>query len=313
MSSQRPSISCRSLTKQFGPVTAVDDLSFEVDAGSITGFVGANGAGKTTTMRMIVDLVKPTAGEALVDGRRYRDLVDPRREVGVVLDGPGSHPAHTARAHLRIIATAAGVSSKRVDEVLELVQLTEHSRRRVGAFSLGMRQRLALAAAMLGDPPVLILDEPANGLDPPGIMWMRELLRGFAAEGRAVLVSSHLLGELAEVAARMVIIDRGRLVADSTVDELVARQGRVVELQVRDPARVAHALRTRGARVDINGDDLVIEGSSAREVGDIVADLAAGPVYQLAERTARFEDAYFELAGTLTEQAPTANGHGGPA
>src|SRR5262249_34866515 len=263
------------------------------EAGSITGFVGANGAGKTTTMRVIVGLVGPTAGEALVNGRLYRDLADPPREGGVVLGGPRAPPRHTAQADPGILAAAAGVASKRVGAVLDLVQLTEYARRRVGAFSLGMRQRLALAAAMLGDPPVLILDEPANGLDPPGIVWMRELLRGFAADGRAVLVSSHLLGELAEVADRMVIIDRGRLVADSTLDDLVARRGRVVELQVRHPEAVASALRARGAHVDVNGDDLVIEGSSAREVGKVVSALGAGPVYQLSERAARFEDAYF--------------------
>jgi ABC-2 type transport system ATP-binding protein len=306
MSSQRAvQIECRSLTKRFDGPAVVDDLSFEVSAGTITGFVGANGAGKTTTMRMILGLVAPSAGEALVNGRAYRDLGCPRREVGAVLDGPGAHPAHSARAHLGIIATAAGLPVARVGEVLELVELTEHARRPAGAFSMGMRQRLALAAAMLGDPGVLILDEPVNGLDPPGIIWMRDFLRRLAAEGRAVLVSSHLLAELAEVADRVVIIDRGRLIADSTLTELMAGRTQVVELHCANPTTVATALQDGGATVSVDGDLLVIRGSSAREVGELVATIGAGPVYRLSERATSFEDAYFELAGTLGQASST--------
>ena len=217
----RPAVECRSLTKLFDGIPAVDDVSFTVPAGTVTGFVGANGAGKTTTMRTILGLVAPTSGEALVAGVPYRQLEAPRHTVGAVLDGPGVHPAQTARGHLRILARAAGLPSQRVEEVLELVELGGHARQRVGTFSLGMRQRLALAAALLGDPAILLLDEPVNGLDPPGIRWLRRLLRSLADEGRAVLVSSHLLGELAEVADRMVIIDRGRLIADAAIHELV--------------------------------------------------------------------------------------------
>jgi ABC-2 type transport system ATP-binding protein len=300
---------CRSVTKRFGGRVVVDDLSFEVHAGAITGFVGANGAGKTTTMRMLLGLVAPSSGDALVGGRPYRELPEPRRTVGAVLDGPGAHPSHAARAHLTIAATAIGLPLSRVAEVLDLVELTEHAGRPVGAFSMGMRQRLALAAAMLGDPPILVLDEPVNGLDPPGMIWMRELLRRLAAEGRALLVSSHLLAELAEVVDRVVIIDRGRLVADATLEELLAGRSRVVELRCADPGAMAAALRTRGASVSSEGDLLVVEGSSAHEVGEVAAIVGAGPVYQLSERAVSFEDAYLELAGTLTQ--PSAAGTDG--
>jgi ABC-2 type transport system ATP-binding protein len=186
-----------------------------------------------------------------------------------------------------------------VGEVLDLVELGEHAARRVGAYSMGMRQRLALAGAMLGDPPILILDEPTNGLDPPGIIWMRDLLRGLAAEGRAVLVSSHLLAELAEVAQRVVIIDRGRLVADTSLAELLAGRSRAVEMRCAHPAAMADAMLARGALVTLDGDLLVIEGITAREAGEIASTVGAGPVHQLNERAGSFEDAYLELAGTL--------------
>jgi ABC-2 type transport system ATP-binding protein len=296
-------IALRSLTKRFDATAVVDDVTFSVPAGSITGFVGANGAGKTTTMRMILGLVAPSSGSATIHGQPYRELAHPRRLVGAMLDGPGAHPAHTARAHLAVAATAAGLPRQRVDQTLDLVELSEHAGRRVGGFSLGMRQRLALAAAMLGDPEVLILDEPVNGLDPPGILWMRDLLRRFAAEGRAVLVSSHLLGELAEIADRVVIIDRGRIVADSPLDELLAQRELVVELRCADPTALAVALRDRGAAAEPDGTLLLITGMTAREVGDLVAVSGAGPVYHLAERTPTFEDAYFELAGSLAQPA----------
>jgi ABC-2 type transport system ATP-binding protein len=224
-----PAIACRSLTKVFDGTPAVDDVSFTVQAGTVTGLVGANGGGKSTTMRMILGLVAPTSGEALVAGQPYRHLETPRRTVGAVLDSPGAHPAHTARTHLRVLATSAGFPPERVAEVLEMVELAEHANRRVGGFSLGMRQRLALAAALLGDPHILLLDEPANGLDPSGMRWMRRLLRSFAREGRAVLVSSHLLEELAEVADRVVVIDRGRVLADAPLSELVEGESETFE------------------------------------------------------------------------------------
>ena len=310
MSSQYAPIVCRSLVKRFDGPAVVDDLSFEVAEGTITGFVGANGAGKTTTMRMIVGLVRPSAGEALVCGRPYGELDQPRCQVGAVLDGPGAHPGHTARAHLEIIATAGGLPLTRVAEVLDLVELTDDAGRRVGAYSMGMRQRLALATAMLGDPPILILDEPANGLDPPGIIWMRDFLRRLASEGRAVLISSHQLAELAEVANRVVIIDSGRLIADSTLAELLAGRSRVVELRCANPRAIADAMRDRGARTSVDGDLVIIEGTSAREVGEVAATIGAGPIYQLSERASSFEDAYFELAGTLARPATTADQRG---
>jgi ABC-2 type transport system ATP-binding protein len=256
------------LTKRFDGPPVVDDVTFEVPAGTITGFVGANGAGKTTTVRMVLDLVAPTSGDALVNGGHYRDLDQPRR----------------------------------VTEVLDLVHLSEHARRRVGGFSTGMRQRLALAAALLGDPQILILDEPANGLDPPGIIWMRNLLRELAGEGRTVLVSSHLLAELAEVAQRVVIIDRGRLVADTTLDALVNGARRVVELRCADPSALAQALVARDVTVERDGDLLVIEGLPPQEAGEVAAAVGAGPVHWLSERTASLEDVYVELARSLQEQ-----------
>jgi len=213
-------ISVRGLTKRFGPVTAVDDLTFDVPAGRITGFLGPNGAGKTTTLRMALGLITPTAGEALIGGRRYADLPQPRRAVGALLEATGFHPGRRGRDHLRILARAADVDSARVETVLDLVELSSAADRRVGGYSLGMRQRLGLAAALLGDPRVLVLDEPANGLDPAGMAWLRRLLRDLAAEGRTVLVSSHVLSEVAQTVDQVVIINEGRLRYAGTLDGL---------------------------------------------------------------------------------------------
>jgi ABC-2 type transport system ATP-binding protein len=201
------------------------------------------------------------------------------------------------------MATAADLPARRVDEVLELVELTEHASRRIGGFSMGMLQRLALAGALLGDPEVLILDEPVNGLDPPGILWVRDLLRRLAGEGRALLVSSHLLGELAEVAHRVVIINQGRLVADMSLEELLAGRAGVVELRCADTARMIRALTAGGNEVDVDGDSLSIQGMSAREAGELAAAVGAGPVYWLTERASSFEDVYFQLAGSLMTPA----------
>ncbi len=213
-------VSVRGLTKRFGAVHAVQDLSFEVPAGSITGFLGPNGAGKTTTLRMALGLVAPTAGEALIGGRRYAELPHPRRAVGALLEATGFHPGRTGRNHLRILAQAAGIPASRVDEVLDLVELTRAAGRRVTGYSLGMRQRLGLAAALLGDPGVLILDEPANGLDPAGMAWLRKLLRDLAGQGRTVLVSSHVLSEVAQTVDQVVIINEGTLRYAGTLDGL---------------------------------------------------------------------------------------------
>lgn len=213
-------ISIEGLTKDFGSHRVVDDVSFEVSSGSITGFLGPNGAGKTTTLRMALGLVTPTAGRALIDGRPYRDLEEPRRVVGALLEATGFHPGRRGRDHLRVLAEVVGIPETRIDEVLDLVNLGAASGDRVRTFSLGMKQRLGLAAALLGDPEVLILDEPANGLDPAGMAWLRSLLRGLAAEGRTVLVSSHVLSEVQQIATEIVIIDEGTLRFSGPIDDL---------------------------------------------------------------------------------------------
>ena len=211
------------LTKRYGAVTAVDDLSFTLEPGSITGFVGVNGAGKSTTLRMLLGLTRPTAGTATIDGRRYADLPDPAHAVGALTDPDVFHPARSGRNALRVLARPAGIHDRRVDELLELVDLAGAARRRVGGYSTGMRQRLGLAAALLGDPPTLVLDEPANGLDPMGIAWLRGLLRGLADQGRTLLVSSHQLAELAQTVDDVIVIHRGRLVARGSTAELMGR------------------------------------------------------------------------------------------
>ena len=211
------------LTKRFGELTAVEDLTFSIDRGTVTGFLGPNGAGKTTTLRLLLGLAEPTAGEALVFGRRYRELDHPARRVGAVLESNDFHPGRSGRDHLRVLALAAEIPFNRVEEVLETVELDAAAGRRVKTYSLGMRQRLGLAAALLGDPELLVLDEPANGLDPAGVHWLRTFLRGFAERGRTVLVSSHLLAEIAQTVDQVVIIDRGRLAAIARLDELASR------------------------------------------------------------------------------------------
>jgi ABC-2 type transport system ATP-binding protein len=213
-------IEVRGLTKRFGPVLAVDQLSFTVEPGEVVGFLGANGAGKTTTLRMLLGLVRPDAGTATINGHAYADLPEPLHQVGAVLEASSFHPGRTARSHLRIQAMAGEADPSRIDDVLELTGLAAAADRRVEGFSLGMRQRLGLATALLADPELLILDEPANGLDPEGVRWLRDLLRGLAAEGATVLVSSHILAEVAHTADSVVILDRGRLVAQSSLAEL---------------------------------------------------------------------------------------------
>jgi ABC-2 type transport system ATP-binding protein len=217
-----PVIRASGLTKRFGPVLAVDQLSFEVEPGTVTGFLGRNGAGKTTTLRMLLGLVTPDAGTATINGHAYADLPEPLHQVGAVLEASGFHPGRTARNHLRVQALAGEADPSRIEDVLDLVELTGAADRRIGGLSLGMRQRLALATALLTDPEVLILDEPTNGLDPEGVRWLRNLLRGLAAEGTAVLVSSHMLAEVAQTVDQVVIVDRGRAVAQSGLAELTA-------------------------------------------------------------------------------------------
>jgi ABC-2 type transport system ATP-binding protein len=288
---------CRGLTKYFGPKQVLDDVTFTAPMGKVTGFVGVNGAGKTTTLRIVLGLVAPTEGEALVAGRRYARLIAPRHVVGAVLEGPGGHPGQSGRASLEVLAKAAGIGMRRVTEMLELVGLADDAHRRVGGYSLGMRQRLALAAAMLGDPPILILDEPANGLDPLGIRWTRGLLRELAGEGRCVLVSSHQLSELEATAHRFVMIHKGRLIADTGVDDSPVARGHQVAARTREPARLVKLATEAGGTVTTSGEqDVVIRGLSAEEVGELA--MTAGIVLlSLVETGSGLEEMFLELTG----------------
>jgi ABC-2 type transport system ATP-binding protein len=270
MAKQGGQILVDDLRKSFGPVKAVNGLSFQVQPGSIVGFLGPNGAGKTTTLRMLVGLIRPEGGVAKIGGRVYRALPAPSDEVGVVLDAQGFHGARSGRSHLRIYCTINGYPKRRADEVLELVGLSEHGRRRVQGYSLGMRQRLALAAAMLGDPATLILDEPANGLDPEGIVWMRQLLRDLAADGRTILVSSHVLAEVQQLVDRVVIINHGHLVREGTLVELAATHRSPVSIRTPHADRFADALTASGDRIQVDRlgpDRLRVTGLDIAEVG----------------------------------------------
>jgi ABC-2 type transport system ATP-binding protein len=287
------------LTKRFGRVLAVDDLSFRAEPGRVTGFLGPNGAGKTTTLRVLVALLHPTAGSTTVLGRSYVELDDPVRSVGAVLESSGFHPGRSGRNHLRAIARAGGVDEARVDELLAFVGLTDAAGRRLRGYSLGMKQRLALAGALLGDPRVLVLDEPANGLDPQGIRWLRDLLRRLAAEGRTVLVSSHVLAEVAQVADDVVIIARGRSVAQGTVEELVARAGRGTRVRTPHRERLAVALARAGLEsAPFNGDGLFVKEVEPPRVGELAA--AQGVVlHELTAEAGTLEEAFLELTGDV--------------
>jgi ABC-2 type transport system ATP-binding protein len=287
-------IEVNSLTKRFGRVLAVDDLSFRAEPGRVTGFLGPNGAGKTTTLRALVALLHPTSGSATVLGRPYDDLDDPARSVGAVLEASGFHPGRSGRNHLRTVARAAALPDTRVDEVLELVDLTEARNRRTRGYSLGMRQRLALATALLGDPQVLILDEPANGLDPQGIRWLRDLLRSLASEGRTVLVSSHVLAEVAQLADDVVIIARGKFVTQSSVHDVVGRTAARVRVRSPQRDRLRELLTADRMKVEtVDGDGLFADGTRER-VGEIAA--ANGVVlHELVAEAATLEEAFLEL------------------
>ena len=295
-------IELRNVTKRYGTTVAVDDLTFEVRAGEVTGFLGPNGAGKSTTMRMIVGLDAPSSGSVTVDGRRYRDLRFPLRHVGALLDAKAIHPGRSARDHLGWLADSNGISRQRVDEVLDLVGLADVAGRRSGGFSLGMSQRLGIATALLGDPGTLLLDEPVNGLDPEGIQWIRQLLRSLADEGRSILVSSHLMSEMAQTADRLVVVGRGRLIAEGTVPDLV--RGTVaghVRVDASERDRLAALLVEGGGHATTQADGtLAISGLNAREIG--VAAAAAGiALYELTPQSASLEEAFFELTRDATE------------
>ncbi|HUZ00190.1 MAG TPA: ATP-binding cassette domain-containing protein [Thermomicrobiaceae bacterium] len=282
----------RGLTRDFGRVRAVDDLTVDVRAGQVTAFLGPNGAGKTTTFRMLLGLIRPTAGEALIDGLRYERLPEPRRVVGAVLEATGFHPGRTGRDHLRIAGRAADLPWRRVEEMLDLVELTASADRRVADYSLGMRQRLGLAAALLADPAILILDEPANGLDPAGIAWLRALVRGLAAEGRTVLISSHLLSEVAQTVDRVIIVNAGRLRFAGSLTELGER---TVSIRAVDLERLRSAIAARGYVVDPTAvSALTVRGATAEEIGRVAAE-AGVALTELSESGASLEEAFLRL------------------
>jgi ABC-2 type transport system ATP-binding protein len=282
------------LTKRFGSFVAVDDLTFTVEPGRITGFLGPNGAGKTTTLRMLLGLVHPTAGTATIGGVAYHDLPDPLGTVGAALEATDFHPGRSGRDHLRVMAAASGAPDSRVDELLELTGIPAFARRRAGAYSMGMRQRLALAAALLGDPRVLILDEPANGLDPEGIRWLRGFLRHLSADqGKTILVSSHLLQEVEQTADDVVIIANGVLVRQGSMAELGGGGGALV--RTPDPQHLAGVLRERGIVTRAGSDgELLAETADLRAVGD-AAHAAGLPVWELSTKAADLEELFFEL------------------
>ncbi len=288
------------LTKRFRKTTAVDDLSFKVREGAITGFLGPNGAGKTTTLRIILGLVRPTSGRATVKDQPYRQLRHPLSQVGSVLEASSFHPGRSGRDHLRVVAASAGIERSRVEEVLGLVQLTEDGSRRVGGYSLGMRQRLSLAAALLGDPGVLVLDEPANGLDPQGIHWLRDLLRALAAEGRTILISSHVLPEIEQIADEVVIVHRGKLIEQASTAELAARITGGIRVRSPQADRLRVLLEEAGTEVTSAEADLIVVGDgSAERIGEIAA--ANGIVlHELAVEKATLEEAFLELTGHET-------------
>ncbi|MEJ5946595.1 ATP-binding cassette domain-containing protein [Pseudokineococcus basanitobsidens] len=302
-------IEARGLTKRYGDKVAVDDLSFTVRPGSVTGFLGPNGAGKSTTMRLLLGLDRPSSGAALVGGRRYRDHRAPLREVGALLEARAVHPGRSARAHLLALARTEGIPARRVDEVLDLVGLTAVARKRVGGFSLGMGQRLGMATALLGDPRTLLLDEPVNGLDPDGVLWIRTLLKGLAAEGRAVLVSSHLMSEMAMTADHLVVVGRGRLLADTSVSELVARtQDSAVTVRSPQAARLAVLLGGVGATARPGeGGALEVHGAPAARIGELAARHGV-VLHELAERRSSLEEAYMALTRDSREYRTDAPG-----
>jgi ABC-2 type transport system ATP-binding protein len=294
-------IEVQSLSKRYGTTLAVDDLSFTVQPGVVTGFLGPNGAGKSTTMRMVLGLDHPTSGSATINGRPYAKCAAPLREVGALIDAKDVHGGRKARQHLLAVARSNGLPDSRVDRVLEVAGLGSVAGRRIKGFSLGMNQRLGIAAALLGDPGVVMFDEPVNGLDPEGIVWIRNLLRGLAAEGRTVLVSSHLMSEMAQTADHLIVIGKGRLLADLSTDEFLEQNGRT-HVQVRSPrnAELADLLRAAGGDVAPDHDVLAVHGLSCEQVGDIAA-VNGIAVHQLFEQRASLEVAFMDMTRESVE------------
>jgi ABC-2 type transport system ATP-binding protein len=288
------------LTKRFGKTVAVEDLSFRVEPARVTGFLGPNGAGKTTTLKVILGLARPSSGRTTIAGRSYRALDQPMRRVGAVLETSNYHPGRSGRNHLRVLAAATGIPQTRVEEVLELVAMKDVARRRVKGYSLGMRQRLGLAAALLGDPEVLVLDEPANGLDPAGIRWLRDLLRSLAGQGRTVFVSSHQLAEIEQIADDVIVIHRGKFIAQAAIAELASQATARVRVRSPEADRLRELLATEGISVEaLDGGVLGVREATSERVGELAA--ANGIVlHELTPETATLEEAFLELTGGET-------------
>jgi ABC-2 type transport system ATP-binding protein len=300
-------IEARGLTKRYGNTTAVEDLTFTVQPGRVTGFLGPNGAGKSTTMRMILGLDAPTRGSVTVNGRPYREHAAPLREVGALLEARSVHPGRTAYHHLLALAQTSGIRRARVDDVIDAVGLRDVARRRAGRFSLGMAQRLGIASALLGDPHTIILDEPVNGLDTEGIRWIRSLLHNLAAEGRTVFISSHLMSEMALTAQHLIVIGRGRLIADAGVEEFIAGAARnVVRVRSTDPAALADRLRLPDVAVSRFDDDaLAVSGLTTDQIG-MLAGAAGITLLELAAQPASLEEAFMDVTRDAFEfRAPT--------
>jgi ABC-2 type transport system ATP-binding protein len=297
-------IEVRQLTKRYGPHTVVNDLSFRVEPGRVTGFLGPNGSGKTTTARMILGLTEADEGIATIGGRTYKQLRRPLCEIGALINPGAVLPGKTAIDHLRWLAAANGIKKQRADEVLGMVGLEAAAGRKVGGFSLGMKQRLGIAAALIGDPPVLIFDEPINGLDPEGIRWIRTFMRDLAAQGRTVFVSSHLMSEMALTATELVVIGQGRLIAAENVEVFTARADSSVRLRSPQLDEIAVALAVEGASTWRNGDAIEIVGFSIEQVGALCARVGA-IVYELSPQRASLEDAFMQLTAKVCEYVPT--------
>jgi len=295
-------IEARGLTKRYGDTVAVDGLSFTVEPGKITGFLGPNGAGKTTTMRIILGLDEPTSGEVTVNGKRFASLAQPMREVGALLDAKALHGGRSAHSHLLCLAQTNNLPGKRVDEVLGLVGLGEVAKKRASGFSLGMGQRLGIAAALLGDPQILMFDEPVNGLDPEGILWIRNLMKALAAEGRTVFVSSHLMSEMENTADHLIVIGRGRLIADCTVDEFIAANSQLT-VRVRTPQQdqLTKLIAAAGATVrDDGADAMIVTGLAVSEIGDLAYDNSVR-LHELAPVNASLEQAFMDLTASSVQ------------
>jgi ABC-2 type transport system ATP-binding protein len=286
------------LTKRFGHIVAVQELSFAVREGTVTAFLGPNGSGKTTTLRMLLGLVEPSAGRATIGGRRYRELSQPIRRVGAVLESSGFHPARRARDHLRVIATAAGLPGSRVEEVLAQAGLAEAAGRRVRGYSLGMRQRLSLATALLGEPQILILDEPTNGLDPEGVHWLRQFMRAFADKGGTVLVSSHLLAEVALSVDNVVIISRGRLVLQSPLDELAGKTNSAIQIRTPQPDALRGVLHAAGIATEAREAGTLVALDTTAEAVGVAAARAGAVIFEMSQERFDLEDVFLELTAT---------------